>query len=68
MATTQPQSPSLEQIGSGASTDVTFRSIVLGQLMVFFLQGSDLVLTHFRYYHYLESFSFLEDMHRWTSL
>lgn len=55
--------PSLVQHGLATKTDVTFPSIVLGQLTVAFLQGSDLVLTHFRYHHYLESFSFLEDMH-----
>lgn len=64
MATTLPQSPSLVQQGSTARTDVTFPAIVLGQLTVAFLQGSDLVWTHFGYRHYLESLSFLRDMQR----
>lgn len=57
-AITQLQSCSLVWSGSTTRMDATFHSISSGQLVVFFLRVSDLVLTHIGS-HYLEAFSLL---------
>lgn len=53
MSTISPQSPSLVHGGKNqAGSDFTLHSLFLGQLVIFILQGTDLVFTTFRYHHY----------------
>lgn len=58
MSTISPQSPSLVHGGKNqAGSDFTFHALFLGQLVIFILQGTDLVFTTFRYHHYPDSVS-----------